>query len=192
MSTRSEDRRHGLTSLYAALEIASGRVLGECSDRHTGADFLRFLKGINRRYRGHELHVVLDNSSTHSTPDVRAWLDDHPTIHFLFGVTATNIGAALCADWCMSNSAGRIGSILNTRPMVVVGTMSYSLYLWQQPFLNRAANTLFTSFPINIVLAGIFGLASYLLVERPALSLRRRLESRLAARPLPTRTVAPA
>src|SRR5438046_2757600 len=67
-------RRHGLTSLYAALEIASGRVLGECSDRHTGADFLRFLKGINRRYRGHELHVVLDNSSTHSTPDVRAWL----------------------------------------------------------------------------------------------------------------------
>jgi transposase len=83
-------RRHGLTSLYAALEIASGRVLGECSDRHTGADFLRFLKGLSRRYRGHELHVVLDNSSTHSTPDVRAWLEDHPSIHFHFTPTGAS------------------------------------------------------------------------------------------------------
>ncbi len=83
-------RRHGLTSLYAALEIASGRVLGECSARHTGADFLRFMKGLSRRYRGHELHVVLDNSSTHSTPDVRAWLDDHPNIHFHFTPTGAS------------------------------------------------------------------------------------------------------
>lgn len=83
-------RRHGLTSLYAALEIASGRVLGECSARHTGADFLRFMKGLSRRYRGHELHVVLDNSSTHSTPEVRAWLDDHPNIHFHFTPTGAS------------------------------------------------------------------------------------------------------
>ena len=83
-------RRHGLTSLYAALEIVSGRVLGECSDHHTGADFLRFLKGLSRCYRGHELHVVLDNSSTHSTPDVRAWLDDHPNVHFHFTPTGAS------------------------------------------------------------------------------------------------------
>lgn len=83
-------RRHGLTSLYAALEIASGRVLGACSDRHTGADFLRFLKGVHRRYQGHELHVVLDNSSTHSTPDVRAWLEDHPSVHFHFTPTGAS------------------------------------------------------------------------------------------------------
>jgi hypothetical protein len=51
-------RRHGLTSLYAALEIASGTVHGECSERHTGADFLRFLKGLDRRYRGRELHAA--------------------------------------------------------------------------------------------------------------------------------------
>src|SRR5437867_11611271 len=61
-------RRHGLTSLYAALEIASGRVIAECASRPTGADFLRFMKRLARRYRGRELHVVLDNSSTHSTP----------------------------------------------------------------------------------------------------------------------------
>ena len=77
-------RRHGLTSLYAALEIASGKVTGECSERHTGMDFLRFLRLLDRRYRRRQLHVVLDNSSTHSTPEVRAWLDAHPRIHLHF------------------------------------------------------------------------------------------------------------
>ncbi len=83
-------RRHGLTSLYAALEVASGKVLGECSERHTGADFLRFLKLLGRRYRGRELHVILDNSSTHSTPDVRQWLQDHPKVHFHFTPTGAS------------------------------------------------------------------------------------------------------
>lgn len=77
-------RRHGLTSLYAALEIASGRVTGTCTAQHTGADFLRFMKGLARRYRGRRLHVVLDNSSTHSTPAVQAWLAAHPAIQFHF------------------------------------------------------------------------------------------------------------
>ena len=77
-------RRHGLTSLYAALEIANGRVLGECRPQHTGADFLAFLKRLARAYRGRELHVVLDNSSTHSTPAVQAWLAAHPGVHLHF------------------------------------------------------------------------------------------------------------
>jgi transposase len=77
-------RRNGLTSLYAALEVASGRVFGDCAPRHTGADFLRFLKRLARRYRGRELHVVLDNSSTHSTPAVQAWLTQHPNMQFHF------------------------------------------------------------------------------------------------------------
>jgi transposase len=77
-------RRNGLTSLYAALEIASGRVIGQCAPRHTGADFLRFMKQLARRYRGRELHVVLDNSSTHSTPAVQAWLTKHPNVAFHF------------------------------------------------------------------------------------------------------------
>jgi transposase len=77
-------RRNGLTSLYAALEVASGRVLGECTRRHTGADFLAFLKRITRRYRGRALHIILDNSSTHTTPAVHAWLAAHPDVHFHF------------------------------------------------------------------------------------------------------------
>jgi transposase len=82
---QTHDYRHnGLTSLYAALEVATGRVLRDCSARHTAADFLRFLKGVARRYRGQELHIVLDNSSTHSTPAVQAWLTAHPAVHFHF------------------------------------------------------------------------------------------------------------
>lgn len=77
-------RRNGLTSLYAALEVATGTVLGECRPRHTGADFLAFLHRVRRTYQGHELHVVLDNSSTHSTPAVQAWLTRHPEVHFHF------------------------------------------------------------------------------------------------------------
>lgn len=77
-------RRNGLTSLYAALEVASGRVIGGCAPRHTGADFLRFLQRLARRYRRRELHIVLDNSSTHSTPAVQAWLAHHPEIQFHF------------------------------------------------------------------------------------------------------------
>jgi len=83
-------RRHGLTSLYAALEIATGKVHGQCSERHTGADFLRFLKTLQRRYRGRELHVILDNSSTHSTPEVRQWLEEHPHVQFHFTPTGAS------------------------------------------------------------------------------------------------------
>lgn len=83
-------QRNGLTSLYAALEVASGAVFGECSERHTGADFLRFLKVLSRRYRTRDLHVILDNSSTHKTPEVKAWLDAHPRVHFHFTPTGAS------------------------------------------------------------------------------------------------------
>lgn len=112
-------RRHGLTSLYAALEIASGRVLGECSARHTGADFLRFLKGLSRSYRGHELHVILDNSSTHSTPDVRAWLDAHPSVHFHFTPTGAS-WLNLIEAWfgILTRKSVRRGSFPSVRALV--------------------------------------------------------------------------
>ena len=77
-------QRNGLTSLYAALEVASGKVLGECRAQHTAVEFLAFLQRLARGYRGHELHVILDNSSTHKTPAVQAWLQQHPRVHFHF------------------------------------------------------------------------------------------------------------
>jgi len=83
-------KRNGLTSLYAALEIASGTVIGECTATHTGADFLRFLEVLNRRYKRRDLHVVLDNSSTHKTPAVLSWLEAHPRVHFHFTPTGAS------------------------------------------------------------------------------------------------------
>ncbi len=82
-------KRNGLTSLYAALDLQRGKVIGECSDRHTAQDFLRFLKKVTRHYRG-ELHVILDNSSTHKTPEVQAWLERHPRVHFHFTPTGAS------------------------------------------------------------------------------------------------------
>lgn len=81
--------RNGVTNLFAALDVARGRVLGECRPRHTGADFLAFLKKVARHYRG-ELHVILDNSSSHTTPAVQAWLQAHPRVHLHFTPTGAS------------------------------------------------------------------------------------------------------
>jgi transposase len=67
--------RNGTTSLFAALEVATGKVTTEARARHTGADFLAFVRRIDRVYPEAELQVVLDNVSTHKTAAVRAWLE---------------------------------------------------------------------------------------------------------------------
>lgn len=82
--------RHGVVDLFAALEVASGRVIGQCRDRHTGADFLAFLKKVERSFRKGELHVILDNSSTHKTPEIERWLADHPRVIFHFTPTSAS------------------------------------------------------------------------------------------------------
>ena len=81
-------KRHGVVDLYAALEIATGNVTHRLTDSHTGADFLAFMKTVVRRYSKQELHVVLDNSSTHGTPDVKAWLAANPQVHFHYTPTS--------------------------------------------------------------------------------------------------------
>jgi transposase len=82
-------QRHGVTSLFAALDVACGRVVGECRPRHTGADFLAFLRKVARHYRG-ELHVILDNVSSHTTPAIEAWRAAHPRVHFHFTPTGAS------------------------------------------------------------------------------------------------------
>lgn len=83
-------RRNGVVDLYAALEVATGRVVGECRDTHTGQDFLSFLKRLDRTFRRGELHVILDNSSSHKTPEVYDWLGTHPRIVFHFTPTSAS------------------------------------------------------------------------------------------------------
>ena len=82
--------RHGTTQLFAALEVATGKVTTQTRARHTGADFLAFLREIERAYPKGELHVVLDNVSTHKTPDVGKWLDANPRVRFHFTPTSAS------------------------------------------------------------------------------------------------------
>src|SRR6266404_2859012 len=83
-------KRHGVVDLYAALEVATGDVTHRLSARHTAADFLTFMRKVVRAYPNRELHVILDNSSTHRTPDVRAWLTTHPLVHFHYTPTSAS------------------------------------------------------------------------------------------------------
>jgi transposase len=83
-------KRHGVVDLYAALEIATGNVTHRVTESHTAADFLAFMKTVVRRYPRKQLHVVLDNSSSHGTPEVTAWLAAHPRVHFHYTPTSAS------------------------------------------------------------------------------------------------------
>lgn len=83
-------KRHGVLDLFAALEVATGQVTHELRNSHTGPDFLAFMKKVARRYPGRELHVILDNSSTHGTPDVQAWLTANPNVTFHYTPTSAS------------------------------------------------------------------------------------------------------
>lgn len=76
--------RHGTTNLFAALNVGTGEVFGECKSTRDGENFLAFLKKAVKPYIGKEIHVVLDNLSTHTTPEVYAWLEKNPHVHFHF------------------------------------------------------------------------------------------------------------
>jgi transposase len=76
--------RHGTTTLFAALEVATGKVTDACTDRHRHQEFLAFLRQVARAYPRRDLHVVVDNLAIHKHPAVQAWLARHPrvTLHF--------------------------------------------------------------------------------------------------------------
>ena len=80
--------RHGTTTLFAALEIATGKVTGLCKNRHRHQEFLAFLKHVARAYPDRELHLVMDNYAAHKHPNVKAWLASNPRIHVHFTPTS--------------------------------------------------------------------------------------------------------
>ena len=77
-------KRNGTTSLFAALEVATGKVTDACYDRHTNVEFLHFLTLVAKAHPRRKLHVVCDNYATHKHPNVVAWLEKTPrvTLHF--------------------------------------------------------------------------------------------------------------
>jgi len=83
--------RNGTTSLFAALNVATGRVIGQCYRRHRQREFLKFLEEIDGRLErepGVEIHLILDNYGTHKTPAVKRWFERHPEYHLHFTPTS--------------------------------------------------------------------------------------------------------
>ena len=82
LATMTHDyKRNGTTTLFAALNVLDGSVIGQCMQRHRHQEFIRFLNRIERDVpAGKLIHVVLDNYATHKHPKVRAWLDRHPAL----------------------------------------------------------------------------------------------------------------
>ncbi len=89
-ATHTHDyRRRGTTTLFAALNVLDGTVIGGCSARHRHEEFIRFLRRLDRATPAHlDLHLVVDNHATHKHPRVRAWLERHP--RFALHLTPTS------------------------------------------------------------------------------------------------------
>jgi peptidoglycan/LPS O-acetylase OafA/YrhL len=105
---------------------------------------------------------------------------ERPRIHLLIGVPLENILIALLIDWLVRFPNSLAGRILETRSFVHAGTLSYSLYLWQQPFCTqwRFPDTWWGSFPVNLMLGVTAAHGSFYLIEKPFLSLKTKLEKR--------------
>jgi transposase len=83
--------RHGTSSLFAALDVASGFVIGKCYKRHRAVEFLKFLKEIDAQIpEGLDVHIVMDNYATHKTPKIKAWLARRPHYHVHFTPTSAS------------------------------------------------------------------------------------------------------
>src|SRR5215470_13464876 len=84
-------KRHGTTTLFAALEVLTGRVIAECLPRHRNGEFLTFLRKIDREVpKGLGIHLILDNYGSHNHDNVKTWLAKHPRFHLHFTPTSSS------------------------------------------------------------------------------------------------------
>ena len=84
-------KRYGTTTLFAALDVKSGKVIGDCMPRHRAKEFLSFLRSIDRAVKKpRDIHLILDNYATHKTPEVQAWLEKHPRFKLHFTPTSAS------------------------------------------------------------------------------------------------------
>ena len=84
-------KRNGTTTLFAALNVLEGKVIGQCMQRHRHQEFIRFLNKINRETpKNRDLHLILDNYAPHMHTKVKEWLERHPRFHFHFTPTSAS------------------------------------------------------------------------------------------------------
>ncbi len=134
-------KRNGTTSLFAALNVLEGKVIGSCYQRHRHQEFIKFLRKIDREFPGPVvLHLIMDNYGTHSTPAVKAWLKKHPrfVIHF---VPTSCSWLNLIERWFaeLTNKRIRRGSFLDVADLIAA--IDEFLAAWNeapQPFIWTA------------------------------------------------------
>ena len=86
-----DSKRHGTTTLFAALNMLEGKVIGSCSPRHRNGEFRAFLRRLDRETpTSRDLHLIVDNYGTHTHPNVRRWLAKHPRFHLHFTPTSSS------------------------------------------------------------------------------------------------------
>ena len=84
-------KRNGTTTLFAALEVATGKVIGQCLPKHRHEEFLTFLKTIDKNVPDElQIHLILDNYATHKHADIKKWLGKHPRFHLHFTPTSSS------------------------------------------------------------------------------------------------------
>ncbi len=84
-------KRHGTTTLFAALNVLEGKVIGQCLPRHRHQEFLKFLRRLDAETPPHlDLHLIVDNYATHKHAAVRRWLQGHPRVHLHFTPTSSS------------------------------------------------------------------------------------------------------
>ena len=95
--------------MFAALNVLTGELIGQCFSRHRHEEFFAFLRLINAEVpRGKEIHVILDNYGTHKHPDVVAWLEKHPRFHLHFTPTSSS-WLNMVERWFREITTRRIG-----------------------------------------------------------------------------------
>ena len=103
-------------------------------------------------------------------------------VYWLVSKRVMNLSIAVSADWAMRKPDTAVGRFLNLPAVSFMGVLSYSLYLWQQIFLDRQSASPYCAFPLNIILATAMELVSYLLIEAPFLRFRTAIECARAQR----------
>jgi transposase len=111
--------RHGVTCLFAALEVATGTVVDSCYPRHRHQEFLKFLKKVAAAWPGTELHVVCDNYATHKHADITAWLAKNPRVRLHFTPTGCSwLNLVECFFSIVTRQAIRRGSFTSVKDLV--------------------------------------------------------------------------
>ncbi len=139
-------KRNGTTTLFAALELAQGKVIGQCYARHRHQEFLKFLKRLDAEFPVEiKLHLVMDNYGTHKHPKVRSWLQRHPRFvpHFIptssswLNLIERWFGELTGKGYVVASSSVSLISLLRLKTIWRLGIQTPSLLSGRQP-CNRS------------------------------------------------------